>query len=268
MKKFVTGCYAAALVLSAALPAVASQAAPQYLSSEPSDGETVHQPPDRVEATFDEPLDGSSRLVVKDECGRRVSNRKTEVEVNTMSTTLTAKPSGEYHVEYMAVGLGGITGTATGHFTFTAHAGKACDGGSGGHNGHNGNNGKHGNGHEDNGHDSNGHDGNGHDGGGDHDVTDHSAGGGDHDRHGSTGDEQHSDHAPTGSGDHGNHDGNGSNENDDALASGEIPGITSPDDTARKLLSSADSTTLLVALGLCLALGVLGGAILRASGVR
>ena len=44
-------------------------------------------------------------------------------------------------------------------------------------------------------------------------------------------------------------------------------GITSSD-TQRGLLTRADSTSLLIALALCVALGVLGGAVLRATNLR
>lgn len=276
MRKLVTGCYAAMLVLSAALPALASQAAPpRYQSSDPSDGATVHQPPDRVEATFDQLLDGSSQLLVQDSCGRRVDGGSTEVTGNTMSTTLTMKPSGDYHVEYAAVGLGGVTGKGRGHFTFTAHGGKPCDGkpnqnhhknnknegtGKNGHNNHNNN--AHENKNHENRNQEDGKQGsNEHSDGDDHDTQSASDGG-----------STHSDQdAAASNGDHdggqgGKHDDPGS-EDDGSVALGDPPGITS-NDTSRKLLSRADSGTLLLSLGLCLALGVLGGAILRTSGAR
>ncbi len=272
MKRLLAGGYATMLVLSVAVPAMASQPAPpQYESSEPSDGATVHEPPDRVEATFDQPLDESSQLEVRDECDRRIESENTEVEGNSMSVALTEKPSGDYHVEYVAVGLGSVTGTSTGHFTFTAHGGEACDGEKKKHKHHNnkGNKGKNGHkGHEKNKkeheHQRGGH-------GEEHDDDEHAAtghtGGTDHDTHSSSGSgSTHSQHQGSGNGKHGEHhaaSGNGGN----AVATGDVPGITS-NDTSQKLLSRADSGTLMLSLALCLVLGVLGGAVLRASNAR
>jgi len=266
MKRLLTGCYAVVLVLSAALPALASQAAPpRYQSSEPSDGATVHEPPDRVEATFDQPLDESSRLLVRDECGRRVDDGATEVETRTMSVGLEKKPSGEYHVEYVAKGIGGVTGTGRGHFMFTAHGGEGCDG-KGHRHEHQKNKEKH------RGHDPKkqheGHDPKKEHSGANHESGTHTGGGGDHETHETTGttNSGHDGHRRGGhGGKHGDHgDASGS---ESPVASGEVPGITSPE-RSRKILSRADSDTLLLALGLCLALGALGGAILRTSGVR
>ena len=266
MKKLVTGCYAVLLVFAAALPALASQPAPpRYQSSEPSDGATVHRPPDRVEVTFDQPLDDSSSLAVSDECGRGVDDGSTEVEGNSMSIGLSKKPSGEYHVEYKAVGIGGITGESTGHFTFTSHGGDPCNGGPGKHDHHDDDDDDDHDGHEnDKGHDrhENGHDDEDHSMGSDHD-THSSNGDASHTEHGS-GTGGHDDHQGGDGGDHANHpSGDGKSQ-----AAGDFPGITSPDDTTRKLLSRADSSTLLLSLGLCLLLGILGGAILRTSGAR
>jgi len=269
MKKLLAGCYATVLVLSAALPAVASQSAPpRYVSSEPSDGATVHQPPERVEVTFDQPLDESSRLVVRDQCDRRVDDETTNVEGNTMSTRLTAESSGDYHVEYSAVGLGGVTGTNSGHFTFTAHAGDACDGKSRRHDQH----GRHGRDGDGNGghkkdHGDTGHENRDDHSGAEHDGNEHTAGtDDDHETHdaSSGASSTHSKHG-NGSG-HARH-GSSKDHGGNAVASGEVPGITSTD-TSRKLLARADSAALLIALALCVALGVLAGVVLRASSAR
>lgn len=269
MKALLAGSYAAVLLLAAAAPAVASQAAPpQYESSEPSDGATVHQPPERVEATFDQPLDDSSSLVVTDACDRTVDDGRTEVDGNTMSVALEKAPSGEYHVEWTAVGLGGVTGTSKGHFTFTAHGGKACDGEKTDH-------------HPDHPDDPDDPDHPDHpdDGKGNHDDHgDDHGGSSDHDDNGT-----HTTHSSMSSGtSHNGHDGTGGREHNNHTShagdeksqgngggeSGEIPGITSADDRSRNVLSRADTSALLLSLGLCLVLGVLGGAILRASGIR
>ena len=61
----------------------------------------------------------------------------------------------------------------------------------------------------------------------------------------------------------GDHAGNGSR----TTAAGDFDGITSSD-TARRLLTRANSTTLLISLALCVGLGILGGTVLRATGSR
>ena len=264
MRKLLAGCYAVLLVVAVAVPAVASQPAPpRYQSSEPSDGATVHQPPDRVEVTFDQPLDDSSSLGIKDECGRTVDDGSTEVDGNSMSIGVAEKPSGDYHVEYTAVGLGGLTGRSEGHFTFTAHGGKPCDGGKNDHDDHDDDDENDHDDHGDKDHDSDRHDDDDHSTTTDH-GSDHSSSDGDHTEHDSAmGTHDGSGHSGGSDGNHDEHSGDGK-----AQAGGDVPGITSPDDTSRKLLSRADSSTLLLSLGLCLLLGVLGGAILRTSGVR
>jgi methionine-rich copper-binding protein CopC len=269
MSKLLAGCYAALLVLVAA-PAAASQVAPpQYESSEPAEGATVHKAPDRIEVTFDQPLDDTSSLSVTDGCDRDVDDEATEISGDTMSVGLELKPSGNYHVEYVARGLAGVTGENEGHFTFTAHGGESCDGRKKKHDhddedkdhhkdddGHKEHDDR---GHDDNGHDDMDHDdgdhgtGDTHDGGSGSSHTDHKGGGGHH--CGGNGDHQDGDHSRAGS-------------DDDPVASGDdISGIT-PSDTARELLKRADSTTLLISLALCVALGIAGGAVLRATGAK
>lgn len=267
MRKLATGAYAALLVLLAAAPAVAQAAPPQYQSSEPSEGATVHEAPDRIEVTFDQPLDEDSVLTVFDECDRRIDDGNTDVSGSSMSVALDEKPAGHYHVEYVAVGIGGITGENEDHFTFTAHGGPSCDGTGNGHkNGHgNGN----GNGHK-NGHGNgtgNGH-GSGHGNGAGHDDTGHSTGTDHTTDHGSGAGPAHGGHDDStaksaASGHSGGHAGNGSR----ASAAGDFDGITSSD-TARRLLTRANSTTLLISLALCVGLGILGGTVLRATGSR
>jgi methionine-rich copper-binding protein CopC len=263
MRKLLTGSYAALLVLLVAAPAVASQAAPpQYQSSEPSDGATVHQPPDRIEVTFDQPLDEASRLTVRDECGRQIDDGSTEVSGSTMSVALEQKPAGEYHVAYVARGIGGLTGTNDDHFMFTAHAGPSCGKkGHGGHHppNHSGNHDpKNGGNHDPNhGDDHNGsnHSGTDHSGT-DHSGTDHSTASGHDEGYAAASGSSHDDHVGNSSKDHsdGNH----------TTAADDFEGITSSD-TSRNLLTRANSTTLLISLFLCAALGILGGAVLRAT---
>jgi methionine-rich copper-binding protein CopC len=266
MRKLAIGCYAVLLVLLGAAPAVASQIAPEYQSSEPADGATVHQPPDRIEVTFSEPLDPGSSMTVTDACDHRVDDGATEVSGSSMSIGLEKKPSGRYLVEYVASGIGGLTGETEGSFTFTAHAGAPCDGDKSGHPGHDpGGNGNHGNGNHGNGnhgagnHANGNHDGDDHSSGSTHSGTDHST----------MGTSAHTDHEAGDSGSHSNEGHAGGNHDDRPVASGPdtIDGITSSD-TQRELLTRADSTTLLISLALCAALGILGGVVLRATGAK
>ena len=264
MRKLLTGCYAVLLVLLAAWPVAASQGAPpRYVSSDPSDGEELHQAPERVQVTFDQPLDESSTLRVLDECQREIDGDQTEVVGNTMSIEVAKTPSGMYHVEYLARGIGGITGEEDGMFMFTVHAGRACGKG------------------DDKGTEHSGHD----RGGSEHEARHESGGGGDqnagtpmNDDHSSVpkhaaidggGSETHGQGADRSISSHGGGTHNDSTDEDvaDQASGGEIPGITSSD-TARRLLTRADSGTLLLSLALCLGLGVAGGAILRASGAK
>ena len=261
MKRLVIGCYAVALVCLAAAPAASQTAPPQYQSSDPEKGATVHQPPQRVEVTFDQPLDDSSSLAVTDECDRQLDSGTTEVSGNTMSIEIVKTPSGMYHVEYLARGVAGVTGENNDMFMFTVHGGKACDGGSG---------------HDDHGKDPNEHDGR-HDDDDDH-GNDHAGTGHDRDDHSSSTDHTEShgtagtDHSGMGSHDGDEHSGTGG-QHDEHEARADDPitdqalGITSSD-TARKLFTRADSRALMISLGLCALLGILGGAVLRASGAR
>ena len=122
-------CLAAALLaaLMAAPAGATGWAAPTYVSSTPAAEEELHQAPDQVEVTFSEPLDTTSKLVVRDTCGRRLDDGKITVEGTSMSVAIDRKPSGFYRVAYEATGLAGLTGTTSGKFRFFVHPGKACD---------------------------------------------------------------------------------------------------------------------------------------------
>ena len=259
MKRLVTSGAAALLLVLIAAPA-AAQVAPQYVSSTPEDGETVHQAPARVEVEFDQPLDDSSSLAVTDECDRQLDDGSTEVDGNTMSIEIVETPAGDYHVEYIARGVEGVTGENEGHFTFTVHAGESCDGKK---HGHHGNGGKKNDGHG--GHEREGGKHSGKHDDMDHDDMDHEDM--DHDEHAAV---THEGDHRGGSGhgkDHGKHDKHADGKNDDPTATGEIPGITSSD-TARNLLARADSAALIASLLLCALVGILGGVILRTSARR
>lgn len=280
----------AAMLVAPAAAGPAGAMAPGYVSSEPSDGEMMEQAPDRVEVTFDEPLDPSSQLKVTDECGRRVDDREVEVQANTMSVGIALKPIGEYKVFYFVKGIGGLTGQESGSFDFMVHSGPSCgkqdDGGHGNHGGGNGS-GNHNGGGDDGSKGHNGHSGSGGgDGGTDHSsmnpgsssraghspanhtgpaATTHSSGAPGSGRHGS-GKHGSGKHAggKHGDGKHGAAGAHGlldileQNERDEerALAAGP-EGLPAPDGQAVAL-----------ALALSLLMGVIGGWFLRVSGAR
>ena len=263
MRSLVTGSYAALLLLAAASPGLAQEAPPQMTGSTPEEGSTSHKAPQQVEVEFDRPLDDSSSLAVVDGCDRQLDDGSTVVDGNTMSIGIVETPSGDYHVEYVARGVEEVTGENEGHFTFTVHAGKPCDGES--DHDHHGNDDDDKNGKHDD-HDKNGHKDMDH--GADHDeMSDHDTGTHDTDHTAGT---SHTDHDGAGMGKHGNgkHNAHDRHEDEDrdqgAAAPGEVPGITSSD-TSRELLARADSGALIAALALCAVLGILGGVILRSS---
>jgi methionine-rich copper-binding protein CopC len=250
-----------ALLTALALPAFA-QAAPQYQDSEPGAGASVQNAPDHVSVTFNEPLDDSSNLTVVNECGKNVDNGVVTVSLNEMSVGLDeAHYSGTYRVAYTAVGLGGVTGTTNGSFTFDAAEGHPCDGG-GDHD------------HDDD-KDHKDHDKKDHSDHNDHENREHD--GMDHgDEHSDHTDMTHTGHSTEmdgsghGHGAEGDHDGThdartGHSEHEGADADHRMG---SPDgDQAAGLLPKlpADGKAVLIALGLCAAMGVIGGLFLRAN---
>jgi methionine-rich copper-binding protein CopC len=237
-----------------------AQVAPQYMDSEPADGAEMHKAPDTVTVTFSEPLDESSKMIVKDHCGNRLDDGRVTVSLNELSVGIKDKPAGHYMVTYAAVGLGGITGTTQGTFSFKVHAGTGCDGGAG-HDHHGGTGMDHSD-HDDHtgGSDHSGHSGGaGHQAGSGHEhTTDHS--GGAHTDHGTAPGSDHSDHAPGGDAEHqGHHDAvaevERKKERLTQLATGgsPYPGL------------GPDSEAVLMSLGLAAAFGLMGGWILRTS---
>lgn len=266
------GIAALVLLLTPVSVAGAGALAPEYTSSEPADGEELHQAPETVTITFSEPLDeAASSIEVEDRCGNQIDDGNVQVSLNEMSVGIEETPSGRYTVSWVASGPAGVTGTSRGSFAFTVHAGRPCDGSSGGgnhmgHGGHQGNEGGrgehrggHGTGHGGKGseHEGTGHITGGHGGSGsDHGGT-HMSRGGSHAsmNHGSGG---HKDghggrHAGEGHGRH--HGGARSDSGTEApLASGTpLPRI------------APDSVAVLLALLLCAAFGILGGWVLRVS---
>lgn len=253
---------AAAIVAAPALAA----APPSYVSSEPEAGSGQHQAPGSVKISFDQPLDGSSTLVVLDECGNQISDGDGTVSGTDLTTTISVTPIGRYRMVYLARGIAGVTGEREGELSFVVHAGKPCGGddGSGGHGGHGTGNGSQNGGGKGGNH--SGHDpGTAADGSGDHPAGGHATSG--------TASQHASGAGHTGAtgthtaagGTHGNGENGGSKHNQhDVQAAENDLGITSSD-TVRQVLTRADSAALLVALAICVILGVLGGGVLRAS---
>ena len=227
--------------------------APTYQSSEPEDGAHLDEPPSEVTATFSEPLDPSSSMIVHDACGNEIHSGPAEVQLNEMTVGIGKTPSGTYHVVYKAIGVAGgaATGTSTGQFDFRVHEGAPCAGGKE---------------HDHHDPDKKDHDDHRskHD---DHDRDGHQDGGTDHTGHGGmTGmPGGHTGHTTGGAmtGGHGNHH--------DKHGDGK-PRIPPTDPTnpplaaGRNLPVSADPEAVLVGLGLALAVGVLGGWLLRMTG--
>jgi len=266
-----TGLWALLTILLAApaIPVAAQGLAPEYVESEPSDGETMHKPPAEVVVRFSEPLDESSTMEVRDECGGRVDDGQVVVELTEMRIGIAEEPSGPYKVNYYAKGIRGLTGQTSGSFTFNVHAGKACDGGSGGHEGHGGKGGD-GNG-------GGGHKGHGGDGGGassDHDGHD-GGGGGDTDHstmdHSTSDDHASMDHDAGDAKDHSAHrSGKNKHANHKKAKAPKNrkqnpPPQAGPDDP---LAGDIGSSAVVTSLGLSLILGIAGGWYLRTTAPR
>lgn len=278
MRRF-SSCIAAAFIAALVVaPASAGEIAPEYVSSEPSDGEELHRAPDRVEVTFSEPLDESSELAVEDGCGRTVDDGQVAVDGNTISVGISKKPSGHYQVSYSASGLAGITGTTNGGFHFMVHFGEKCSGdGGGGHANHGGKkkNDKN-DGHDGHGGNTGGgsHDGSG---SGDHSTSDHST------TTGTTHGDDHmttSDHSMSGPGDRNEHNKHGNRhgknkrhgKHRDHVKQPQEPDDGATDDPTFAAGDGApiepDGRAVLFALVFSLALGSVGGWFLRVSAAR
>ncbi len=271
-------CLALALLGWAAAPAFA---APQVVAQDPEPGTEFHDDaPERVTITFSEPLDASSKIVVLDDCGGRVDDRDVTIGGtvdNELSIGIAKTVQSTYTIKYAATG---VTGTATGSYAFVVHGGKPCDAsGGGGHGGHGGSGtggsgtggGGTGGGSGGNGHGSGGHSSGGHGSGGGNNV-DHSSmsdaehaqmtdrQGAGHDmknkgKHGTGkhGDGKHGDGKHAGKHRTGDKNGTGTDQAPLAAGSDTIPG------------DIPTGTTVVVSLGLAVALGMLGGWVLRVS---
>ncbi|HET7481930.1 MAG TPA: copper resistance protein CopC [Actinomycetota bacterium] len=251
----------AAILVIAGSGAALAAAPPRYLSSSPGDGQEVSSPPSSVSITFDQPLDSSSEITaIEDHCGNRVDDGSTQVTGNQMSIGMDSEAAGTYHVMYFVRGVGGVTGQQQGMFMFTVTDGPSCGDSAHHHGGMGGMHmGGHGHGHGGHGGDHKMHMGNGsgmhdmhmgdmsmggHEGGVHHDMT---MGGHTHEMDmGNMGDM---------GGHHSMH-----HEHPTDL---EPLGITSTGGNGDVGLDRAGMATLLTAVLLALALGAVGGTVLR-----
>lgn len=250
----------AALLLGAwaagPLPSAAAQTAPAYQSSDPSKGEMMDHPPAEVTVTFDQPLDQSSWMNVLDECGNEVDAGPATVDLNELRVEIGDRtPSGMYYVVYKAVGLAGATGSSGSKFDFMVHHGEPCKGSKKPPHRH-GDKKKDHDDHDDDHGDRRDHDDHGDSGGAAH--TGHTGMTG-------MGTSGHGGHMPgtpgdtSGHGDHGgDHHGGGPRD-----AGTEPPPLATGDGNVPV---GADGEAVLIALGLALAVGALGGWLLRLSG--
>lgn len=251
---------------------------PRYVTSDPGDGAEVDSAPSRVTVTFSEPLDSSSTLRVYDECGDAVDAGDTQVLGSRMDVGIARSPSGHYTAVYVAKGFGGATGETKDDFSFHVTSGTPCDGASGhhhhdgggegheghegGHEGHSGHDGGHSE-HSGTGHDEHSGHGGGHSGHANHAGHDGHAGHAGHEGHTAG----HEGHAP---GEHHHHGGIGLPGVTDLTGKGgggkrSGGGLVPPRLAAGKGGLAPTGSSVLIALGLSMALGALGGWVLRAS---
>ena len=245
------------------MPSAAAQTAPSYQSSEPAKDAMLDHPPAEVKVTFDQPLDQSSWMNVLDECGKEIDAGPATVDLNELTVDIGDTPSGMYKVVYKAVGLAGATGSSASSFEFMVHHGEPCAGGSSHH--HGGGKMNHHGGHG--GHDMHGgHDGDhqGHDGHSGMDMAgmDHSGHSGmdmagmDHSGH--TMDMAHGSEHDAGH----HHHGAGHGGAPSRTGGAEPPPLAGG---TGGVPVGADGEAVLIGLGLALAVGVLGGWLLRMS---
>ncbi|HEX2057652.1 MAG TPA: copper resistance protein CopC [Actinomycetota bacterium] len=237
-------------------PSAAAQTAPSYQSSNPSKGEMLDHPPSEVTITFDQPLDESSWVNVLDECGNEIDAGPATVELNELRVGIAKTPAGTYEVVYKAVGLAGATGSSGSSFEFMVHHGKPCSGTKK----HDHDRRKKDHGDHERDHDR------------DHE-NDHGDDGMDHTGHGTMpmGPGGHSGHSmgnPDQTGGHQGDHGTGHGRHGEGGPRGSAGGATNPPLATGPdaLPVSADGQAVLVGLGLALAVGVLGGWLLRLTG--
>lgn len=255
--KLVLASLTAGALVALPVASAGAQAPPSYQSSEPAKGAMMDHPPSEVTVTFDQPLDPSSWMNVLDECGKEIDAGPAAVDLTEMTVQIGSRtPSGMYKVVYKAVGLAGATGTSTSSFEFMVHHGSPCKGVK-----------KPPHHHDPKKKDPHDHDDRDRDGHDDHDMgtgpgTDHSGHSGM-----TTGSPDHSGHtmAPD-SGHAGGHDGDHANHRRAAGRDKQPAGNPALAGGIASGPMTADAEAVLVGLGLALAVGVLGGWLLRMSG--
>jgi methionine-rich copper-binding protein CopC len=250
-----------ALVVVFALPAASAQLAPEYQESDPNAGASLASAPSSVSITFNEPLDDGSTMSVHNSCGKAVDGGNVSINLNEMSVAVTeGHYSGTYKVKYSAVGLGEVTGTTEGDFTFDVAEGHPCkkhhDHDPKKHDEHDPKkHDDHDKKHEHDDEDHENHEGMGHDD--DHIGSGHS--GTTHTDHSSMSGSAHTDHnGPAGHEGHSQKDGSEHVKHGSGRPAGDIAAPPIPE-------LPADGQAVLVALALCAVMGVIGGVFLRTS---
>lgn len=120
------------LVLSAAsgfllLAVLASPALghAEFKASVPAEGATLDTPPSRVIASFTEPPDDASKLLVFDPCGERADRGTTQTTETQLAVETTARFAGVYQVQYNV--LSDLDGhPERGSFSFRVEEGEEC----------------------------------------------------------------------------------------------------------------------------------------------
>ena len=108
-----------------ALLAAPARAHAEFKESVPAEGSTIDTPPSRVVASFTEPPDGASMLLVLDPCGDRADRGPTQTAGTQLSVTMTDRFAGVYTVQYNV--LSDLDGhPERGSFSFRAEQGEEC----------------------------------------------------------------------------------------------------------------------------------------------
>lgn len=116
---------ATVLVLLAILAGPA-RAHAEFKESVPDEGSTIDTPPSRVIASFTEPPDDASRLLVLDPCGDRADRGPTQTAGTQLSVATTDRFAGVYRVQYNV--LSDLDGhPERGSFSFRVDQGEECE---------------------------------------------------------------------------------------------------------------------------------------------
>ena len=115
---------AAGLLLLAVLATPAFGHA-EFKASVPTGGATLDTPPSRVIASFTEPPDDASKLLVFDPCGERADRGTTQTVDTQLAVETTARFAGVYQVQYNV--LSDLDGhPERGSFSFRVEQGEEC----------------------------------------------------------------------------------------------------------------------------------------------